>query len=153
MTDKVLNKEETVELFEKEAILFGTSDVIPFYRAIELFGEEAAAFFSENIKWEGYLKGGEDWSAWGACTEKRPITNYLYKAGFLKLVTEHNYQIVIKAHGESEGGRIFDRYWEERDRRIEEQDAEEERKRAERRAKRAAAKAAREAAKKEQEGE
>lgn len=153
MIDKVLNKAEAVELFEKEAILFGTSDVIPFYRAIELFGEEAAAFFSENIKWEGYLKCGEDWNAWGACTEKRPITNYLYKAGFLKLVTEHNYQIVIKAHSESEGGRIFDRYWEERNRRIEEQDAEEERKRAERRAKRAAAKAAREAAKKEQEGE
>lgn len=131
MTDKVLNKAEAVELFEKEA----------------------AAFFSENIKWEGYLKGGEDWNAWGACTEKRPITNYLYKAGFLKLVTEHNYQIVIKAHSESEGGRIFDRYWEERNRRIEEQDAEEERKRAERRAKRAAAKAAREAAKKEREGE
>ena len=153
MADKVLNKAEAVELFENEAILFGTSDVIPFYRAIELFGEEAAAFFSENIKWEGYLKGGEDWNVWGACTEKRPITNYLYKAGFLKLVTEHNYQIVIKAHGESEGGRIFDRYWEERDRMIEEQDAEEERKRAERRAKRAAAKAAREAAKKEQDGE
>lgn len=153
MTDKVLNKAEAVELFEKEAILFGTSDVIPFYRAIELFGEEAAAFFSKNIKWEGYLKGGEDWNAWGACTEKRPITNYLYKAGFLKLVTEHNYHIVIKAHSESEGGRIFDRYWEKRNRRIEEQDAEEERKRAERRAKRAAAKAAREATKKEQEGE
>lgn len=131
MTDKVLNKAEAVELFEKEA----------------------AVFFSENIKWEGYLKGGEDWNAWGACTEKRPMTNYLYKAGFLKLVTEHNYQIVIKAHSESEGGRIFDRYWEERNRRIEEQDAEEERKRAERRAKRAAAKAAREATKKEQEGE
>ena len=52
MADKVLNKAEAVELFENEAILFGTSDVIPFYRAIELFGEEAAAFFSENIKLE-----------------------------------------------------------------------------------------------------
>ncbi len=153
MIDKVLNKAEAVELFEKEAILFDTSDVIPFYRAIELFGEDAAAFFSENIKWEGYLKGGEDWNAWGACTEKRPITNYLYRAGYLKLVTEHNYQIVIKAHSESEGGRIFDRYWEERNHRIKEWDAEEERKRAERRAKRAAAKAAREAPKKEREGE
>lgn len=151
MIDEVLNKTAAVELFEKEAILFGTSDAVPFYRAIELFGEEAAAFFSENIKWEGYLKGGEDWNAWGACTDKRPMTNYLYKAGFLKLVTEHNYMLVIKAHNESEGGHIFDRYWEERNRRIDERDAEEERKRAERKAKRAAAKAAREAAKKEQE--
>lgn len=153
MIDKVLNKAEAVELFEKEAILFGTSDVIPFCRAIELFGEDAAAFFSENIKLEGYLKGGEDWNAWGACTEKRPITNYLYRAGYLKWVTEDNYQIVIKAHSESEGGRIFDRYWEERNHRIKERDAEEERKRAERRAKRVAAKAAREAPKKEREGE
>lgn len=152
MIDEVLNKAAAVELFEKEAILFGTSDVVPFYRAIELFGEEAAAFFDENIKWEGYLKGGEDWNAWGACTDKRPITNYLYKAGFLKLVTEHNYQLVIKAHSESEGGHIFDRYWEERSRRIEEAEAEEERKRAERKAKRAAAKAAREAAEKEKGG-
>lgn len=148
MIDKVLNKAEAVELFEKEAILFGTSDVIPFYRIIELFGEEAAVFFSENIKWEGYLKGGEDWNAWGACTDESPMTNYLYRAGFLKLVTEHNYQLVIRAHSESEGGRIFDKYWEERNRRIEEQDAEEERKRAERRAKRAAAKTARKEAEK-----
>lgn len=150
MINEVLNKDAAVELFEKEAILFGTSDVVPFYRAIELFGEEAAIFFDENIKWEGYLKGGEDWNAWGACTEKRPMTNYLYKAGFLKLVTEHNYMLVIKAHNESEGGHIFDRYWEEHRRRIDELDAEEERKRAERKAKRAAAKAAREAAKKGQ---
>ncbi len=152
MIDEVLNKAAAVELFEKEAVLFGTSDVVPFYRAIELFGEEAAMFFDRTIKFEGYLEGGKDWNAWGACTDERPMTNYLYKAGFLKLVTEHNYLRVIKAHKESEGGHIFDRYWEERNRRLEEREAEEERKRAERKAKRAAAKAAREAAKKEQEG-
>lgn len=152
MIDEVLNKAAAVELFESEAILLGQSDVVPFYRAIELFGEEAAMFFDRTIKFEGYLDGGADWNAWGACTDDRPMTNYLYKAGFLKLVTEHNYLRVIKAHKESEGGRIFDRYWEERCRRLDEQEAEEERKRAERRAKRAAAKAAREAAKKEQEG-
>lgn len=141
MIDKVLSKAATVELFEKEAILFGTSDVIPFYRAIELFGEEAAAFFDENIKWNECLKGGEDWNAWGAYTDKRPITNCLYKTGFLKLVTEHNYQLVIKAHSESEGGRIFDKYWKERNRKIDELDAEEERKRTKRKAKCAVAKA------------
>lgn len=148
---KTLNKAEATELFEKEAVLFGTSDAVPFYRAIELFGESAAVFFDRTIKAEGYLECGKDWNAWGACTDDRPITNYLYKAGFLKLVTEHNYLCVIKAHAESEGGRIFDRYWEERCRRIDELDAEEERKRAERKAKRAAAKAARGVAKKEQE--
>lgn len=152
MIEEVLNKAAAVELFEKEAILFGTSDVIPFYRAVELFGEETAAFFDRNIKFEGYLKGGEDYNSWGACTDERPITDYLYKAGFLKLVTEHNYLRVIKAHKESEGGKILDRYWEERVRRLREEDEEEEHKRAERKEKRAAAKAAREAEKKDLEG-
>ena len=152
MIDEVLNKAAAVELFEKEAILLGTSDVVPFYRAVELFGEEAAIFFDKNIKWEGYLKGGEDYNAWGSCTDEKPMTSYLYRAGFLKLVTEHNYLRVIKAHKVSEGGHILDRYSEERDRRLAELDAEEECKRAERKAKRAAAKAAREAAEKEKEG-
>lgn len=153
MIQETLNKAAAIELFEKEAVLFGTSDAVPFYRAIELFGESAATFFDRTIKFEGYLDGGADWNAWGACTDDRPMTNYLYKAGFLKLVTEHNYLCVIKAHAESEGGRIFDKCWEERSRRLEEREAEEERKRAERKAKRAATKAAREATKKEQEGE
>lgn len=150
MINEVLNKAAAVELFEKEAILFGTSDVVPFYRAVELFGEEAAIFIEENMG-DGYLKFGDDFSGWGACSDERPFTSYLYKAGFLKLVTEHNYLRVVKAHKESEAGKIIDRYEEERVRRIEEADAEEERKRAERKAKRAAAKAAKEAAKKEQE--
>lgn len=144
----MLSREEAVELFEKEAILMGTSNTVPFFRAIELFGEEAAEFFSESIGYDGYLKIGDDWNLWGACTERKPATRYLYKAGFLKLVTEHNYFLTIKAHEESEGGHIFDRYWEERSRKIDEADAEEERKRAERKAKRAAAKATKEAGKK-----
>lgn len=140
MIDKVLSKAAAIELFEKEAILFDTMDAVPLYRAIELFGEEAAAFFDENIKWKGYLRGGEDWNAWGMGTEKRQVMCYLYKNGFLKLVTEHNHQLAIKAHNESEGGRIFDKYWKERNRKIDELDAEEECKRTERKAKRATAK-------------
>lgn len=140
MIDKLLSKAAAIELFEKEAILFDTMDAVPLYRAIELFGEEAAAFFDENIKWKGYLRGGEDWNTWGMGTEKRQVMYYLYKNGFLKLVTEHNHQLAIKAHSESEGGRIFDKYWKERNRKIDELDAEEERKRTERKAKRATAK-------------
>lgn len=151
MIQEVLNKAAAVELFEKEAILLGTSDVVHFYRAIELFGEEAARFLDENAFIDGYVNCGVDWNGMGACSVERPFTSYLYKAGFLKIVTEHNYLRVIKAHKESEGGQIFDKYREERERRLDELDAENERKRAERKAKRAAAKAAREAAKKEQE--
>lgn len=151
MINEVLNKAAAVELFEKEAILMGESDVVPFYRAVELFGEEAASFLDENAFFDGYVKCGMDWNGMGACSEERPFTSYLYKAGFFKVVTEHNYLRVIKAHKESEAGNILDRYAEERRRRLDERDAEEERKRAERKAKRAAAKATREAAKKEQE--
>ncbi|MDE7131325.1 MAG: hypothetical protein K2O65_05955 [Lachnospiraceae bacterium] len=151
MINEVLNKDAAVELFEREAILMGENNVVPFYRAVELFGEEAAIFFDRNMGYGNYLKFGGDYSGWGACSIERPFTSYLYKAGFLKLVTEHNYLRIIKAHKESEAGNILDRYEEERSRRIDERDAEEERKRAERKAKRAAAKAAREAAKKEQE--
>lgn len=141
----MLNKDAAVELFEREAILMGQSDVVPFYRAVELFGEEVASFLDGNVK------AGTDWNGMGACSEERPFTRYLYKDGFFKVVTEHNYLRIIKAHKESEAGNILDRYEEERSRRIDERDAEEERKRAERKAKRAAAKAAREAAKKGQE--
>lgn len=148
MIEEMLNKAAAVELFESEAILIGESDVVPFYRAVELFGEEAAIFFDRNMRCEGYLNFGNDWSGWGACSEERPMIEYFYKAGFLKLVTEHNYLRVVKAHKESEGGHILDRYSEERDRRLAERDAEEERKRAEKKAKRAAAKAARETAEK-----
>lgn len=149
---KVMNKAEATELFEKEAVLLTNCDAIPFYRAAELFGEEAGVFFDRYIGSE-YLTLGRDYSGLGACTSERPFVEYLYKPGFLKLVTEHNYWIILKAHEESEGGRIIDKYKEERRRRIDEQDAENERKRAERKAKRAAAKAEREAAKKEQEGQ
>lgn len=148
MINEVLNKAAATELFEKEAILMGESDAIPFYRAVELFGEEAARFLGENASFDGYVKCGMDWNGTGACSEERPFTSYLYKAGFFKVVTEHNYLRVIKAHKESEAGKLIDRYKEERVRRIEEADAEEERKKAERKAKRAAAKDAREAAKK-----
>lgn len=149
MIDKVLNKAEAIELFEKEAVLFGANDAIPFYRAAELFGEEAGVFFDRCVGGE-YFTPGCDYNSLGAGGSERPFVDYLYKAGFFKLVTEHNYWLILKAHEKSEGGRIIDRYKEEYGRRIDELDAENERKRAERKAKRAATKSAREAAKKEQ---
>lgn len=118
----MLNKAEAIELFKKEAVLFGKNDVVPFYRAVDLFGEEAAAFFDRTIKYNGFLESGIDWNTWGACTDERPMTDYLYIAGFLKLVTEHNYLRVIKAHKESESGQILDRYREGSKRRIKEAD-------------------------------
>ena len=144
MITKMLNKEETLKIFEEEAILLdGDGDnVIPFHKAIELFGEEAAIFFERNMGITGYFKAGEDYNGMGACSDERPMIWYLYKWGFYKLVAEHNYLLTVKAHKESEGGHIWDKVWEERSRRLDEEDAEYERKREERRKKRAAARAA-----------
>ncbi|MDE7332158.1 MAG: hypothetical protein K2O16_07935 [Lachnospiraceae bacterium] len=148
MIDEVLNKAAAVELFEGEAVLIGSDDAVPFYRAVELFGEWAAAFINECREKRAYFEIGRDYSGWGACNDERPFTEYFYKTGFLKLVQEHNYLHIIKAHNESRGGQLIDRYTEARLRRLDEREAEEERRRAERKAKRAAAKAARETAEK-----
>lgn len=43
---KLLNESETKELFGREAILIGSSDGVPLFRAAELFGEKAAEFAS-----------------------------------------------------------------------------------------------------------
>ena len=40
----MLNNSQVKEIFEREAILIGTSDGVPYYRAVELFGQEAADF-------------------------------------------------------------------------------------------------------------
>lgn len=150
MIDEVLNKAAAVELFEGEAVLIGNADAVPFYRAVELFGEWAAAFIDKCMETSSYFKSGMDYGGWGACSSEHPFTNFFYKSGFLKLVEQHNYLHIIEAHKESSGGQLIDRYTEERVRRLEEREAEEDRKRAERRAKRAAAKAARESKEKVQ---
>lgn len=144
---KTLNKAEATELFESEAILIGSDNAIPFYRAVELFGEWAAEFIDRCMREYSYFDFGRDYSGWGL-SSGRPYTEYFYKPGFMKLVCEYNYLQIVKAHEESESGQLIDRYRKERRRKLDEQEAEEERKRAERKAKRAAAKAA----KKEQEG-
>lgn len=147
-----LNEAQTKELFEREAVFMFSHDVIPMYRTIELFGEYLAKWYDECIKYEGYLEGGKDWNAVGDVTNT-PIIDYFYYAGFKKIVSKHNENIMRERHFASEAGQLIEEVWAERCRRIEEADAENERKRQERKAKRAAAKAAREAAKKEQEGE
>lgn len=43
MTD-LLNKAQVIELFQREAILFGDRDAMPKSRAIELFGVRAVNF-------------------------------------------------------------------------------------------------------------
>lgn len=40
----MLNNNQVMELFQKEAILLGTNDAVPLYRVAELFGKRAAGF-------------------------------------------------------------------------------------------------------------
>lgn len=142
MIDEALNKAAAVELFEGEAVLIGSDDAVPFYRAVELFGEWAAAFIDKCMETRSYFESGIDYGGWGECSSEHPFTKFFYRSGFLKLVKEHNYLHIIKAHKESSSGQLIDRYTEEGIRRLEEREAEEVRVRAERRAKRAAAREA-----------
>ena len=131
MITTLLSKEAADQLFTEEAIIMsGTgAEGIAQYRIVELFGEPAAAFMERNIKAEGYLIGGKDYNATGAATIDRPMIYYLYKAGFYKVVAEHNYLLSLQAHKASEGGAIVNAFWRDREERL----AAEEAKRAERR--------------------
>lgn len=141
-----LSREAAEQLFTEEAIVMsGTgAEGIAQYRIVELFGEPAAAFMERNIKAEGYLIGGKDYNATGAASIDRPMIYYLYKAGFYKVVAEHNYLLSLQAHKASEGGSIVDALWRKREQDLAEREAEEEAKRAERAAKRKAAREAKE---------
>lgn len=46
---KTINSDEVKALFEKESVLFGSTDGIPRYRAIEIFGS-AAVEFAERMQ-------------------------------------------------------------------------------------------------------
>ncbi len=136
---KMLTKADAEALFERNAVLLDyTCNAIPFYRVIEIFGEEAAVFLEKNMEYQGYIANAKDYGSYSDA-----ITgNFLYKCGFLKVVVHHNNYLSQKAHKESESGHVWEQCWEARCRRLDEEDAEEERKKAERKAKRAAAKAA-----------
>ncbi len=41
---KILNKAQVDALFQREAVLIGTEDVMPVSRAVPLFGEDAVKF-------------------------------------------------------------------------------------------------------------
>ena len=140
--DYTLNRQAAETLFEEEAILFGEANGIPEYRIVEIFGEWAGVFMEKNIYFQGYLEGGRDWNGWGDCGQDRPMLHYMYRRGFLKIVSEHNYRLTLQAHRSSEAGKVVDHLWQLRREEQEAADREEERKRAERKAKREAARRA-----------
>lgn len=86
MERRPLKKEDALAIFEREAVLIGSSDVIPVYRAVALLGEEAVAFAS---------KGGEDRNEYWLGSKEKSIA-YLYRAGFLKAVTHRNIVLLLQ---------------------------------------------------------
>jgi len=55
---KILNKAQVDVLFQREAVLIGTKDVVPAFRAAALFGENAVSFAGRRGGANGYGAGG-----------------------------------------------------------------------------------------------
>lgn len=135
--EKTLTKEEAVALFKQNAILLNkNTDVVPFYRAIDIFGKEAALFLAENMLCSSReIEYGTDI---GGCGEN---IDYLYESGFMQVVMNHNVLLQEKINEKSESGQFWNQLWKEECKRRNEKDKEEERRRVERK-KREDAKAA-----------
>ena len=102
--DRMINKTEAIELFEKDAVLLCSEDGVLLYKAVELFGEKILSMFDNST-----LEAGVDWNCG---TSYKSL--YIYKRGFLKLVKYHNYLCSIRAYDESEAKCILDEYWKDR---------------------------------------
>lgn len=116
----MLSRQAAIDLFEKEAALFDSTNGIPEYRVMELFGEWAISYFENNRGWKRIFECGEDWNTWGSGNRKRPFIHFLYRQGFFKIVSEHNYRLSFAAHRESEAGKIIDILHQKQDEQLEE---------------------------------
>lgn len=137
-----ISKKTADALFDDEAILFGNANGIPEYRIVELFGEWAAAFIEKHICYNGYMVVRVDYNVWDDNGSAHSEIRFFSRAGFYKIVSEHNYRACLEAHRTSEAGRIVDALWQARLDRLAAADAENKREREERKAKRAAARRA-----------
>lgn len=90
---------------------------------VELFGEPAARFIDRCTHYKGYMEPGTDFNGSGSCAPDDPCLNYYYFTGFLKVVSDHNHRLQVIAHRQSEGGKVWDRVWEERCKRLDAEDA------------------------------
>lgn len=73
---KFLNKQEADVLFHRRAVAFGTWDVLPVGRAVELFGPAAVQNIIDR-------SGPDCFGCWRGVA-------YLTYTGFMQLVTQHN---------------------------------------------------------------
>lgn len=130
MIDYALNRQQADTIFTENAVMMGESDVIYDYRVAEIFGADVCAWAESCMHHEGFFTAGRDWNSWGSC-----ICHYFTRAGFNKIVAQHNYMICCAESANSEGGQTWRDLWQARRERLGAADREAERKREERKAK------------------
>lgn len=141
MIDYALNRQQADTIFTENAVMMGEGDVIYDYRVAEIFGADVCAWAESCMHHEGFFTPGRDWNSWGSCD-----CHYFTRAGFNKIVAQHNYMICCAESANSDGGQIWRDLWQARRERLDAADREAERKREERKAKREAARRAKQAA-------
>lgn len=132
----LLSKKQADAIFDREAVMFYSTDAIPDYRVAELFGPEVCRWAEGAMSAEGFLRFGDDWSSWGE------NEHHFYRSGFRKIISHHNYLVSQMHRSESEGGKVWADLWQARHEAMEAAEREEDRKREERKAKREAARRA-----------
>lgn len=85
----MMNNTEVVQLFEKEAFLVGSRDVVAISRAVELFGKKAAEFAKR--------KPGDYYNSYGIGNYK---IDYFTLRGFKEAATYANIQEIREKEGE-----------------------------------------------------
>lgn len=85
MITGTLNRMEVDRIFQKEAVLIGKTDVIPYEVAVEYLGKSAVEFASIcGVDYNEYWLG-----------DKKHSLRYLYKKGFEKAATHYNIMVII----------------------------------------------------------
>lgn len=83
---ELMNLAQVLELFEREAVLFGTKDGFPESRAIELFGVKAVKYAKQDgmgLTFNAYCAGGH-------------MAVYLTRSGVQTAATYCNVQLLKK---------------------------------------------------------
>lgn len=104
-----LDRETALEIFNREKMFYFSENAISKYRVIELFGIDIARWIDSNTKWQGYLKGGADYNGCGMSDDSPQFVEYFTLAGYLKIVTQHNYYITCEQENQSKAKPIMER--------------------------------------------
>ena len=88
--NELLSREKAEEIFNHEAVYLSNYDCIPCHRVTEIFGEWTEEYSKDK------LENGSHRNAIGTYSDDRPLIYYLSKQGFLQIVAEYNYRLLVK---------------------------------------------------------